>query len=241
MIAITDHDNIDVINDISGNEEIKIIIGTEFSTMYNNENIHLLGYYKNNIPNNNIINYLKKLEKEREDRAKEILNRLDKIFNIKLNYDELKKFSNGVIGRPHVAKLIFNKYGINIETTFKKMIGDGCPCFIPASNQDLKKTIDFLHENDAIAILAHPIHYKKTSLEELIKLGIDGIECFYPEHKKKYSKKLVELSKYNNLIITGGSDFHDNKKYKKQKHGHIGQSVIEDEYLNLFLERLGIK
>lgn len=208
--------------------------------MYNGENVHLLGYYKNNRPNDNIIKYLDKLKEEREIRAKEILDRLDKIFDIKIDYDELNNFANGSIGRPHIAKLINKKYGISIEECFKKMIGNDCPCFIPSSTQDLVSTIKFLHENDAIAVIAHPIHYKKTLPEEFIELGIDGIECFYPEHKKKYSKKLVELAKKNNLIVTGGSDFHDNR-HKKKGHGFIGESNIIDEDIKLFLERLNIK
>jgi len=143
--------------------------------MYNGENIHLLGFYKNNKPNRNIIKHLKYLEKDRIIRAKEILDKLDKIFNIKLNYDELKKISNGSVGRPHIAKLIEEKYNIRKEKVFKTMIGDKCPCFIPSSNMDLKTTIDFLHENDAIAILAHPIHYKKTKVEDFVSLGIDWL------------------------------------------------------------------
>jgi len=230
-----------VLNDITGNETIKVIIGTEYSTMHNGENIHLLGFYKNNKPNEVIIKYLNDLEEKRICRAKKMLDKLDEIFNIKLEFEELNKISDGSIGRPHIAKLIELKYGISKEVIFKKMIGNDCSCYIPSSNQDLKETIDFLHRNDAITVLAHPIHYKKTIIEEFIKLGIDGIECFYPEHKKKYSKKLVKLAKENNLIITGGSDFHDNKKNNREKHGNIGDCFIEDEYIDVFLERIEVK
>lgn len=239
MIAITDHDSIGIINDISGNEDIRIIIGTEYSTMYNGENVHLLGYYFNNKPSENIINYLKELEEERVVRAKEILNRLDKFFDIKLDLDELNNFAKGSIGRPHIAKLISKYYGIGIEDVFRKMLGDDCPCFIPSSEQDLVSTIKYIKENNGVAVIAHPIHYNNTTIEEFIKLGIDGIECFYPEHKKKYTKKLIKYANNNNLIITGGSDYHDDKKFKK--HGDIGEAVIEDEYIKLFLERLGIE
>lgn len=239
MIAITDHDNIGIIHDISGNEDIKVIIGTEYSTMYNGENVHLLGYYMNNKPSDKIINYLKQLEEERVVRAKEILSRLDKFFDIKIDYDELNNFAKGSIGRPHIAKLINKHYGIGIEEVFRKMLGDDAPCFIPSSEQDLVSTINFIKANDGIAVIAHPIHYKNTSIEEFIKLGIDGIECFYPEHKKKYTKKLVKIANDNNLIITGGSDYHDDKKFKK--HGDIGDAVIEEEQIKILLERLCIK
>jgi len=241
MIAVTDHDNINIIDDITDNEKIKIIVGTEYSTIHNGENIHLLGFYKKNKPKNSIIKYLKKLENDRVCRAKEMLNRLDKLFDIKLSFDELNLLANGSIGRPHMAKLIHKYYGISEEIIYKKYLGNDSPAYIPSSFQDLKETIDFLHRNDAIAVLAHPIHYKKTNIEEFVELGIDGIECFYPEHKKKYIKKLVKLANENNLVITGGSDFHDHKKYKGENHGEIGDSFIEDEYIKIFLERLEVK
>ncbi|MBQ6692758.1 MAG: hypothetical protein IJN00_05440, partial [Clostridia bacterium] len=114
----------------------------------------------------------------------------------------VKDFSGGSIGRPHIAKMINKYYGISIEEIFRKILGDDCPCFIPSSSQDLVSTIKFIQNNDGIAVIAHPIHYKNTLPEEFVKLGIDGIECFYPEHKKKYSKKLVNLAIKNNLIIT---------------------------------------
>ena len=47
MIAITDHDNVDVINELGLDNDIKVIVGTEFSTLHNKENVHLLAYYKN--------------------------------------------------------------------------------------------------------------------------------------------------------------------------------------------------
>lgn len=207
--------------------------------MYRNENIHILSYYKNNKPNNEIINYLKILEEKRVERAKKILEKLDILCNIKLDFLELKKISNGSVGRPHIAELIMKKYGLSRDIIFNKLIGDNCSCYIPSSNQDLKETIDFLHKNDALVILAHPIYYKKTSIEEFIELGIDGIESFYPEHKKKFRKKLVKIANKYNLIITGGSDFHDDKKYIGKKNINIGYSYIEDEYISVLLERLG--
>lgn len=240
MIAITDHDSVDVIKEDIRKYDLKIIIGTEFSTMYKGENVHLLGYYKKNKPSEILIKYLKDLSKERQDRAKEMLARLKKYFDIELDYEELKSISDGNIGRPHIAKLIQKKYGIGVETVFNKMLGNDSPCFIPSSTQDLKSTIDFLKQNNVITVLAHPICYKNTSIEEFIGLGIDGIECYYPEHKKKYSKKLVKYCNLNNLLITGGSDFHDDDIYKLSKHGSIGDSCIEEDDIKVLLERLEV-
>ena len=93
------------------------------------------------------------------------------------------------------------KYKMGIETIFKKYLGNDSPCYIPSSNQELKKVIDFLHDNEAIAILAHPIYYKKTSIEEFIDLGIDGIECFYPEQEYRIADIQSYCQFYNFLYF----------------------------------------
>ena len=217
-----------------------VIVGTEYSTIYNGENIHLLGYYKHNKPSSNIVNRLKQLENNRINRASMILNKLYEYYGFKLDLDELVDLSNGSIGRPQIAGMLKKYYNIDKEEYFNKYIGDNCPCYIPSSNQKLEDVIKFLHDNDAICVLAHPIHYKKTKIDEFIKLGIDGIECFYPEHGNRYRKKLVNICLENNLLITGGSDYHDGKKYKDKIHGYIGEAYIDGDNINKLLERLEI-
>ena len=209
--------------------------------MYNGENIHLLGYYKNNKPNKNIIDVLKKLENDRIDRASEMLKRLDEYYGFKLDLKELLSISKGSVERPSIAKLLLKHYNISYDESFSKYIGNDSPCYIPSSNQKLEDVIEFLHQNDAICVIAHPGCYKKTNVEEFLKLGIDGIECFYPIHGKRYRKKLVNIANENNLLITGGSDYHDGKKYKNKEHGFIGDAYIEEENINKLLERLEIK
>lgn len=239
VIAITDHDNVDIVNDIK-DDDIKVIVGTEYSTMYKGENVHLLGFYKNNKPNKNVIDRLKQLEKDRIKRASEMLKRLDEYYGFKLDLDELLSISKGSVGRPLIAKLLNKYYGISHDEAFLKYIGNDSPCYIPSSNQKLKDVIEFLHQNDAICVIAHPIYYKKTNIEDFIKLGIDGIECYYPEHGNRYRKKLAKIASENNLLITGGSDYHDGKKYKDKEHGYIGDAYIEEENIIKLLERLEI-
>lgn len=241
VIAITDHDNVDVINDLSIESEVKVIVGTEYSTIYNGENVHLLGYYKKNKPNKNIIDRLKKLENDRVNRANEMLALLDKYYGFKLDFNELINISDGSIGRPKIAELLSKYYNISYDESFNKYIGNDSPCYIPSSKQRLEDVIDFLHNNDAICVLAHPIHYKKTKIEEFINLGIDGIECYYPEHGNRYRKKLSNIAKENNLIITGGSDYHDGWQHKNREHGYIGDAYVDEENINKLLERLEVK
>lgn len=81
-----------------------------------------------------------------------------------------------------------------------------------------KDVIKAIHSAGGVAILAHPACYWTINLDfyvkSLVKLGLDGVEVFYPYrrhrgiikfHRASTVKKIAE--KYN-LIMTGGSDSH---------------------------------
>lgn len=85
--------------------------------------------------------------------------------------------------------------------------------------RNVKKLIKAIHNAGGIAVLAHPacswaINLERT-VKNLIKIGLDGIEVFYPYprfrrfvkfHSAKDVLKIAE--KFPELIKTGGTDFH---------------------------------
>ena len=87
------------------------------------------------------------------------------------------------------------------------------------SKRNVKDLIGAIHQAGGIAVLAHPACYWALSLKNLvnnlIKIGLDGIETYYPYprfrkivkfHTAKDVLKIAE--KYTQLIKTGGTDFH---------------------------------
>ena len=83
---------------------------------------------------------------------------------------------------------------------------------------DARDVIDVIHKASGVAILAHPgetFHVDEAIDEEtighimdLIGYGLDGIECYYPRHKRGLEKVLCDICRENNLYITSGSDYH---------------------------------
>lgn len=87
------------------------------------------------------------------------------------------------------------------------------------AKRDLKKLIEAIHNAGGIAILAHPACCWALNLEklvlDLIKIGLDGIEVYYPYPRfRKFAKfhsanDVIKIAKkYPQLIKTGGTDFH---------------------------------
>ena len=88
------------------------------------------------------------------------------------------------------------------------------------SKRNVKDLIQAIHDSGGIAVLAHPACYWALSLEklivDLIKIGLDGIEVYYPYPnfrsivKFHSSIKVLRIAeKYPQLIKTGGTDFHE--------------------------------
>lgn len=115
-------------------------------------------------------------------------------------------------------------YGIDVENselnpflakTKKETEADIVRIF---STRNIKNLINAIHNAGGIAVLAHPACCWAINLDgfvkKLIKLGLDGIEVYYPYkrhrgiikfHKTETVEKIAD--KYN-LIKTGGTDLH---------------------------------
>ncbi|MBY6988651.1 PHP domain-containing protein, partial [Clostridium botulinum] len=111
-LAITDHDTLSGLDaGIKCGKElgVTIIPGIELSTQYNNESIHLLGFFKdNNFNNSKLINELDKIKNHRIIRAKEIIKKLKSEFNIIISFDDVLANGKDTIARPHIARAIID-------------------------------------------------------------------------------------------------------------------------------------
>ncbi len=86
------------------------------------------------------------------------------------------------------------------------------------AKRDIKKLINAIHDAGGIAVLAHPCCCWALNMEhfvkDLINLGLDGIEVYYPYPRwRKYIKfsnpsQIEPLADKYDLIKTGGTDCH---------------------------------
>lgn len=77
-----------------------------------------------------------------------------------------------------------------------------------AKYEEPSAVIDAIHEAGGIAVLAHPGSNNSFELlEELIPLGLDGVEVWHPDNTEEQQAKLLEIAKKNNLLTVGGTEF----------------------------------
>lgn len=246
FIAITDHDTVKVINDLKNNSyKTKILVGTELSSELNGESVHILGYFYNNEVPQDIIKYLNQRVIDRKERVYKILERLKEFYDIDITYKDVlfygfgaldESFEPEAIGRPHIAEAISKKYLISFDEVFERYIGSGKKAYIPTNEAHTKDMIDLLKNNNALVVIAHPVHIKKNSIEEIIGYGVDGIEARYPDNEEADTTRFLELAERYKLLVTGGSDFHGPQRTGSR--GDMGQCYIEGKELELFLGRV---
>ncbi|AGK96737.1 PHP domain-containing protein [Clostridium pasteurianum] len=241
IMAITDHDTTKGIEKalLKGDEiGLKVIPGIELSTRYNNESIHVLGYFKDNsYKNKDFQDFLKGITEYRIKRAEIITENLKKYFNIDVDYKKIIKNSKGVVARPHIAKAIMEAgYEYTLDYIFKNIINEDSPAYIPNKKLPLEEGIELLRSVNTVIVLAHPVLVKKTPVEDLMKYDFDGLEAIYPLNEPKDTERFLKIAKDYNKLVTAGSDFHSGEE-ADTKHGTLGSVYLDSNNIGKFLEK----
>lgn len=215
-IAITDHDNTDgvdiAIKYAEQLKDFKIIPGIEFGCVYEGKEVHILGYFID-YNDNNFIKLTKKLKDSRMTRGVKIISRLNDL-EIEISMKDVNEFSKAdFIGRPHIARALMKKgYVNNISEAFEKYLGINSPAYVERYKISVEEVINLIKDIKGISVLAHPgLIGDNNIVNYCISKGINGLECIYPQHSGKEFKYYSNKAKDNNLLITGGSDFHGDR------------------------------
>lgn len=222
IFALTDHDTIAGCIEITKYipENIKFIPSIELTCQTGDIKCHILGFNCN--PADEKLNAL--IQKGKELRRKKLETRLDYIKNvlhIDLTNDELNwLYSRKSVVKTHLANLLVKRKmaKTNVEAMQKYLDG------IKTGNTrfSIEEAIDAIVTSGGIPVWAHPLggegekhiaHEKfMPRLEKMIAYGIKGLECYYSRYTLEEVKFLINCANSNNLLISGGSDYHGTNK-----------------------------
>lgn len=229
-ISITDHE---YLTEVDNSTDVKVVNGVEVSANWYNletENkfagVHLLIYFINRLDPLNI--KLEEVRKQKVERNYKVLENLRNV-DIYIENSELDLFETKVPGRPHIAKLMVEKnYVSSISEAFIKYLGNGKIEDLNSHQLDIREVIDLAKQSNSLIFLAHP-HTLMTNndstkrknwvnnkfndyLKDLKSFGIDGVEVYYPGYSASTRDTLLGLLSDNDLMASGGSDFHGENK-----------------------------
>ena len=217
-IALTDHDTIDGVPEaLTAGEAlgVEVIPGVEISAQFPEGNMHILGYFVDH-RSGILAERLAVLKKARADRNPRIIAQLNDL-EIPITLEQVKKVSGGgQIGRPHIARaLLEGGYVLSIQEAFDIYLRQGGLAYASKFRFPPAEAIAMIQEAQGIPVLSHPFtlgltdpHELRAILEDLIPLGLAGLEVFYAEHTPEQETQYLKLAQKLDLLITGGSDFH---------------------------------
>jgi predicted metal-dependent phosphoesterase TrpH len=237
LMSITDHDSIGCqtqARNLAVQNKISYINGVELNICFSYPNynynktvsLDLLGY-QYNLDNKRMQKKLNQLSQHREQRAKTIIEKLNKEFKkediqafTKSDLKKIQKSVEGALGRPHIADYMIKK-GIvkDRKEAFEKYL---VACNVAKYPLSLEEASNLVRNAGGKVVLAHPNDPYGTSLTKLTKSlteqtniieksmlpYIDGIECWHSRNNPETTEHYTRFSKKHNLIMTGGSDCH---------------------------------
>ncbi len=211
LISITDHDTADAYAKLPATIfPLKILPGMEVSSQHHGSDVHILAYGCD-FSNLRLHDMMEMYLIGRRERAIKMIAILADM-GINLSLEEVVAIagSRELIVRPHVAQILVNKgYCQTKNEAFDKYIGNNKPAFVPKPELSVSDAISVIHDAGGWAVLAHPGKLVKPSyLEELIPLGVDGLEVWHPDHYQWEIENYINIAQKNGLYMTGGSDFH---------------------------------
>lgn len=240
VLSITDHDTIDgylKARNLASESDIQLISGIELTTSFNGRECHLLAYGFE--PENEDFKKLLKSHKiKRVARAQKIIKILT-AQGLELEIQEVLGEATGdTIGRPHIARLLVEKgYVRNFREAFIRFLSDHHLEEMPQIYPELPELIPIIKNAGGAVVLAHPgDHYSDSELEELIGMGLDGLECWHPSHNYSKEIRLTNFAERYHLLRTGGSDYHGIGFKQDQRFGVVAMSMSKVEDLFRLLE-----
>ena len=222
-IAITDHDSVDGSKEalqIGIPPSLHFLTGVEISAAHppffpGSGSFHILGYAIH-LDNRDLNQALSKLQDARKNRNPEILKRLNKL-GFRISLEEVnQEVGEGQLGRPHIASAMVKKgFVASINEAFDKYLGTARPAYVDKDRIECEQAINLIRAAGGVPVLAHPALLNIENdqkldalLQNLIKIGLAGIEVYYPGHSPQQIQQYTELAGKYGLLITGGTDFH---------------------------------
>ena len=238
IMSFTDHDSVDCYYDLKKltntyGRKMTIVKGVEFSFVYQEKLRDMLGYGIDIDKAKDFLNLKYSLDsrimKQRGilDKFKKICKSKGMIFDDSVDvstgnkseafvvlYYELNKHKDNIDKFPFIIDntSFYWKYFANMESDYYVSETEGLPT--------IDEIINVIKSCGGKPFLAHPFAYSRNMehnnlfIKTAINKGIEGIEVKHSSNQDDDAVVLTKIAKSNNLLISGGSDFHGKSKPK---------------------------
>lgn len=219
-IAITDHDRVSGISeamDYALKTGLEVVPGIEFTTIWGNFEVHILGYYLDH-RDPQLHKSINNIDSFTINTIKEMV-RLMQNDGYPITFDDvLQGCPTTYVGRAALGKaLIKKKIATSTREVFSKtFIDKGGRYYLPFSCMGPEEAIRLIKQAGGIPVAAHPAYFKPEGILKekeicgLKEMGIEGLEVWHTRHSEVERKYYEGLARQLRLLPTGGSDCHGN-------------------------------
>lgn len=222
VFSVTDHDTIDACSVLRtlAPPDLEWFSGVEFSCQSPLQKCHILGYdFQPEHPA--LCAAVAESSRLRRIKLDVRIHHLKTVHGIALTGQELDGlYAQNSVGKPHIARILVER-GIapDIDSAIHHYL-NGCKTV--RDRIDAASAIRAISDAGGIPVWAHPLggegarHLTEPEfyarLEELIALGIRGLECHYSRYSGEEIRFLRSAAQQHGLLISGGSDYHGANK-----------------------------
>ena len=239
-ISITDHDKCNAyeeLKNIDGKKYYKgeIIKGIEIKCSYKGSTIEVLGYdYDYNKMKAWVKDFYadkdrKTIETKYFNKLYDTCEKLNLVMSPKedINWNPENDWGGATIYKEikshleNQSKLPEDLWNDGVQTFSKRYYGNKESIWYIDKSADypsVEEAIQGIKQSDGLVFLPHIFIYKwmkdiKKELQELLdNYKIDGIECYHSDFNEENIQYLNEYCEKNNLLKSGGSDYHGENK-----------------------------
>lgn len=226
IISITDHDTVSAQQEAQRlkPQDMEIIPGAEFSCFFMDENrrvdCHILGYFID-CQHKDIVDIVEIGKAKRREKLLARIEYLKNEYGITVSDEDIcELLKMNAVAKPHLARVLIKMgYGESVGEVIKRYLSG---YKTPDSRIDAQFVIKGIHNAGGVAVYAHSlggeheVHLDKNSVERnidcAIKLGIDGVECYYSRYSEYEINMLLTIAAERGLAVSGGSDYHGENK-----------------------------
>lgn len=240
MMSVTDHNCAKANEEAKNAAEkngIRYLSGIEIDCTYEEINFHVLGYgidfrssdfeaIEKNVADQSAQASLERLERT-QALGFPLITKEDMLAMEEGNYWQRnwtgEMFAEALLAMPeyadHPLLAPYRPGGERSDNPYVNFYWDyysqGKPCYAKTDYPAMEEIIDTIHRNHGAAVLAHPgvnLRGKECLLEEILRLGLDGIEAFSSYHSPEQTQAFYRAAREHSVFVTCGSDYHGKTK-----------------------------